>query len=119
MRYYAAILLWLNLEMALLSFCYLPFALYVIHKIQPKLSTLAKTVAESNADITHFLFEALSGTSLIRAFGAEKLERRKLESKQSHMLKYLLHYQILGAFSGPCPMVFIIINTLIVFGMEV
>ncbi len=110
------ILFWLNWKMALMSLCFLPGALFIVHRIRPKLLNLANDVALSNADIAHFLFEALSNTSLIRAFGAEKLESEKLKEKQSHVLNILLKYQILGAFSGSVPTIFTIINTLVVFG---
>jgi ABC-type multidrug transport system fused ATPase/permease subunit len=112
----AAILLWLNWRMALMSFCLLPVAVCLVNKLRPELSSLARAVAESNSDIAHFLFEALGGASLIRAFGAEKLETGKLEAKHSTMLGYLLRYQTLGAFSGLAPMILMIANTLIVFG---
>lgn len=112
----AAILFWLNWKMALLSLCFLPIALRIIFMIRPKLLTLANDVAQSNADIAHFLFESLSSTSLVRAFGAEQSECEKLNQKQSRILNYLLKYQILGAFSGSVPMMFLLINTLVVFG---
>ncbi len=112
----AVILFWLNWKMALLSLSFLPAALYIIHRIRPKIMELSKNVAESNADIAHFLFESLSNTSLIRAFGAETPECEKLREKQSGILKFLLRYQILGAFSGSVPTMFTVINTLVVFG---
>ena len=112
----AVILFWLNWKMALLSLSFLPAALYIIHRIRPRIMELSKNVAESNADIAHFLFESLSNTSLIRAFGAEMPECEKLREKQSGILKFLLRYQILGAFSGSVPTMFTVINTLIVFG---
>ncbi len=112
----AAILFWLNWKMALLSLCFLPIALRIIFMIRPKLLTLANDVAQSNADIAHFLFESLSSASLVRAFGAEHTECEKLNEKQSRILNYLLKYQILGAFSGSVPAMFLIINTLVVFG---
>ena len=112
----AAILVWLNWKMAALSFAFLPFAVVMIRWIRPRLVTLARSVAERNADIAHFLFETLGGMSLVRAFGAERLELGKLEAKQSKMLQYLLRYQILGAVSGATPTIFLIVNTLVVFG---
>ncbi|MBI4831045.1 MAG: ABC transporter ATP-binding protein [Candidatus Lindowbacteria bacterium] len=112
----AAILFWLNWRMALMSFCFLPVAVFIVNSIRPGLSTLAKAVAESNSDIAHLLFEAFGGASVVRAFGAEKLECNKLEAKHSHMLKYLLRYQMLGAFAGSAPTILMIVNTLIVFG---
>jgi ABC-type multidrug transport system fused ATPase/permease subunit len=112
----ATVLLWLNWKMALLSFCFLPLAIYLISLIRPKLLKLAKNLAESNADIAHFLFEALAGTSLIRAFGAERLESEKLQQKQSGILNILLRYQVLGAFSRSVPTLYTLLNTIIVFG---
>jgi len=112
----ATVLLWLNWQMAVMSFCFLPVAIYLIGLVRPKLLKLAKNLAESNADIAHFLFESLTGTSLIRAFGAEKLESEKLQEKQAGILKILLRYQVLGAFSRSVPTFYTILNTIVVFG---
>ena len=112
----ASVLLWLNWQMAVLSFCFLPVAIYLIGLIRPKLLKLAKNLAESNADIAHFLFESLAGTSLIRAFGAERLESEKLQEKQAGILKILLSYQVLGAFSRSVPTFYTVINTVVVYG---
>ena len=112
----ATVLLWLNWQMAVMSFCFLPVAIYLISLVRPKLLKLAKNLAESNADIAHFLFESLTGTSLIRAFGAEKLESEKLQEKQAGILKILLRYQVLGAFSRSVPTFYTILNTIVVFG---
>jgi ABC-type bacteriocin/lantibiotic exporter with double-glycine peptidase domain len=112
----ATVLLWLNWQMAVLSFCFLPVAIYLIGLIRPKLLKLAKNLAESNADIAHFLFESLAGTSLIRAFGAERLESEKLQAKQAGILKILLRYQVLGAFSRSVPTFYTLLNTIVVYG---
>ncbi|UCF90244.1 MAG: ABC transporter ATP-binding protein [Desulfobacterales bacterium] len=112
----ATILWWLNWQMALMSLGFLPLAVYLIRLIRPKLLQLAQTVAESNADIAHFLFESLGGAILIRAFGAEKLECARLDAKQSGLLRILLRYQVLGAFSRSVPTLYTVINTLVVFG---
>jgi ABC-type multidrug transport system fused ATPase/permease subunit len=112
----AAILLWLNWKMALLSFCILPAAFFMIYRLRPRLMELSRAIAETNADVAHFLFEALGGAALIRAFGAEDSELKKLEQKHSGVLKYLLRFQILGAYSGSVPTGFIVVNTLVVFG---
>jgi ATP-binding cassette, subfamily B, bacterial len=112
----AGILLWLNWKMALMSFGFLPVAMILVGKIRPRLLALSKRMAETNSDIAHFLYESLSGMSLIRAFGAEKLECAKLKEKQSGVLRLLLQYQILGVFSHSVPLTYTILNTLVVFG---
>ena len=112
----AGILIHLNWKMALLSFAFFPFALFILARLRPRLLDLGHEVAKSNADISHFLFESLSNTSLVRAFGAETVEKEKLAVKHSRILKFLLQYQILGAVSGSIPTVFAILNTLVVFG---
>jgi len=110
------ILFSLNWKMALMSLFFIPVALLVVKNLKPKLFALSNDVAKSNADISHFLFESLSNTAVIRAFGAEKTESDKLKKKQSVILQFLLKYQILGAVSGSVPTAFSIVNTLIVFG---
>ena len=79
-------------------------ALVVVKILKPKLFALSNDVAKSNADISHFLFESLSNTAIIRAFGAEQSESDKLKKKQSVILGFLLKYQVLGAVSGSVPM---------------
>ena len=112
----AVILLWLNWKMALMSFAFLPFGLWVIGRIRPDILKLSRNVAETNADISQFLFESLGNTHMIRAFGAREAESERLDAKHGTMLGYLLRYQVLGAFSGSVPTVFIVVNTLVVFG---
>lgn len=110
------ILIWLNWKMALMSFVAIPIALYIIYRIQPKLVLLARRMAETNADISHFLFEALSGIREIRAFSAEEVENQRLREKHTGLLSLLMNYQTLGIFSRSIPMIYRIINTLVVFG---
>jgi ABC-type bacteriocin/lantibiotic exporter with double-glycine peptidase domain len=112
----AVILFWLNWEMALMSLAILPFAVWVVQVIKPKLFALSEDLAKTNAGIAHFLFESLSNTAAIRAFGAENCENEKLSDKQSGVLDLLLRFQVLGAVSGSVPTAFAIVNTLIVFG---
>jgi ATP-binding cassette, subfamily B, bacterial len=111
-----AILFWLNWKMALMSLAFMPVALAIVYRLRPKLLDLGHNVAQSNADIAHFLFESLGNTALIRAFGAEDIETGRLVEKQSHILKFILRYQLLGAVSGSIPTAFVILNTLVVFG---
>jgi ABC-type multidrug transport system fused ATPase/permease subunit len=110
-----SILLWLNWKMAVISFFFLPVAVYLLRVLRPRLIELARKLAESNADIAHFFFETLSASSLIRALGAEKLEHEKLKEKQSNIIKILLRSQIVGAYSGAIPMSYSLINTIVVF----
>lgn len=112
----ASVLLWLNWRMALMSFVFLPVGLYIIYRIRPEIRSLSRQVAETNADIAHFLYESISNTGVIRAYSAEKNEKGKLKDKHGDMLRLLLRHQIVGAFSGMVPTLFIIVNTLIVFG---
>lgn len=112
----AAILLWLNWQMALMSFGFLPIGLFAVYRLRPKLTVLAREVAENNADISHFLLESLSGTVVVRAFGAEDLECRRLREKHGRVFRNLLRYQFLGALSGLAPTLFVVFNTLVVFG---
>ncbi len=110
------VLLWLNWRMALLSLIILPVCLVLLVVIRPRILALSKSLTEANADIAHFLYESLSSSSLIRAYGAESAESEKLHHRQHRLLRFLLRYQILGASSGSISVLFVTINTLIVFG---
>ncbi len=112
----AAILLALNWRMALMSFAILPAGLFVIRRIRPRILHLSKSVAETNADVAQLLFESLGNTHLVRAFGARKAENRRLSEKHDGLLAFLLGYQVMGAVSGAVPTLFVIFNTLVVFG---
>lgn len=112
----AAILFWLDWRMALMSLAFTPAALIIVFRLRPKLMDLGRQVAETNADIAHFLFESLSSAPLIRACNAASLEEGRLREKQKTVLGCLLRYQVLGAVSGAVPTLFAIINTLVVFG---
>jgi ABC-type bacteriocin/lantibiotic exporter with double-glycine peptidase domain len=110
------ILLWHNWRIALMSFVFFPVGVIILRSIRPKLTELSRKIAESNADVAHSLFESLSGTSLIRAFGAEDLECRRLRERHAEVLQTLLRYQVVGALSGSIPTFFIVVNTLVMFG---
>ncbi len=110
------IMVWLDGKMTLLSLLVLPVALLVIGAVRPRILALSREVTETNADMAHFLFESLGNTSLVRAYGAEGAEGEKLAGLQGRLLGFLLRYQVLGACSGAVPILFILVNTLIVFG---
>lgn len=112
----SAILFWLNWKMALMTLGFLPVAILIVRRLQPKILALNGEVARGNADIAHFLFEMLGNTRLIRLFNARKRERERLNEKQEGLVSLLLRHQVLGAAAGSVPALFIIINTLIVFG---
>lgn len=111
-----AILFWLNWKMVLMSYCFIPVALILMHLIRPKVIRLSREITEGNADISHFLFESLGATKIIRAFDADRLENEKLQKKQAGILDRLLDFQIIGAWSSAVPTTFIIVNSVIIFG---
>ncbi len=112
----AAILFWLDWRMALMSLAFTPIALFIVFRLRPRLMDLGRQVAETNADIAHFLFESLGSAPLIRAYDAASVEEDKLRENHSVVLGFLLRYQVLGAVSGVVPTLFAVINTLVVFG---
>ena len=111
-----AILLWLNWKMALLSFLFLPVGMKILLFIRSGIIKLSEELAESNAEIAHFLVESVGGSTVIRSLGAEKLECNKLREKHSRLLKILLRYQVLGGVSGSIPTLYKVVNTIILFG---
>jgi|YNPNPStandDraft_1061719.scaffolds.fasta_scaffold08158_7 ATP-binding cassette subfamily B protein len=110
------ILFWLQWKMALLCVCVLPVGVLVTQRLRPRLARLASAIATGNADISHFLFESLEGTTVVRSFEAIPLEAQKLETKHAGVLGSLLSYQVLGAVAGSVPIAFVIFTSLVVFG---
>lgn len=112
----AAILFHLHPAMALMSVAFTPAAVWLVYRLRPRLLDLSRRLTESNADISHFLLESLGNMPLIRAFGAQKATHEKLQQKQAVILTDLLRYQVLGAWAGAVPTLFVMINTVVVFG---
>ncbi len=110
------ILFWFQWKMALCCVCLLPPAVVLTHRLRPKLARLAETIARRNADISHFLFESLEGTTVVRAFDASRLETERLEKQHEAVLGSILSYQLLGAVASSIPIGFVIVTSLVVFG---
>ncbi len=110
------ILLHLNLKMALLGLCFTPVALIGIWALRPRLLKLARQTAQKNAEISHFLFESLNHTRLVRSFSGQDRAEGKLARKHDGMLTLLLRHQVLSILAGAIPAAMVIVNTLIVFG---
>ena len=112
----ASILLYLNWKMALMCYAIVPGGFLILYKLRAKLIEVSRDLIERNAEISHFLFESLSGVSTIRAFNAEATEESHLKTHHSKLLKTILREQILGACTGSVPTLFRIINTIVIFG---
>ena len=87
----AAILIWLDWRMALMCLALLPPVALLIRKLQPKLLDISRNMAEQNAGISHLIWEGLGGAQLVRAYGAEELEQKRLAQK--HQANGLTSYK--------------------------
>jgi ABC-type bacteriocin/lantibiotic exporter with double-glycine peptidase domain len=112
----ASILLYLNWKMALMCYAIVPGGFFILYKLRAKLIKVSRDLIEKNAEISHFLFESLSGVSTIRAFNAEDKEKYNLKTHHGKLLKTILREQVLGACIGSVPTLFRIINTIVIFG---
>lgn len=79
-------LFYLKWDWALISIFVIPFALIPVATVGRKLRYLGRRGQEIIADINSTLLESFSGIKIVRAFGLEKIEEKKLEK---HNLAFL------------------------------
>lgn len=76
---YLTLLIAISPQLSLFLLIFLPVAGLIIGKIGSSLRRAARTMAEQMADITTVLDETLGGMRVVKAFGAEKSQKRRFE----------------------------------------
>lgn len=79
-------LFYLKWDWALISIFVIPFALIPVATVGRKLRYLGRRGQEIIADINSTLLESFSGIKIVRAFGLEKIEEKKLEKHNQAFL---------------------------------
>lgn len=80
-------LFYLKWDWALISIFVIPFALIPVATVGRKLRHLGKKGQEIIADINSTLLESFSGVKIVRAFGLEKNEEKKLDKHNQAFLE--------------------------------
>jgi ATP-binding cassette subfamily B protein len=89
-------LVWLDWRLFLLSLTVIPFQLYGVMKIRPRMVEETRQVRELNANIASFLVESLSAIRFIKLFAIETLQLRRLGVLGERFVRTVTHFEMLG-----------------------
>ncbi|MEE8205470.1 MAG: ABC transporter ATP-binding protein, partial [Nitrospinaceae bacterium] len=78
---------YLKWDWALIAIFVIPFALIPVSAVGKKLRYLGRRGQEIIADITSTMLESFSGIKIVRAFGLEKVEEKKLDKHNQDFLE--------------------------------
>jgi subfamily B ATP-binding cassette protein MsbA len=78
---------YLKWDWALITICVIPFALIPVSIVGKKLRHLGRRGQEIIADITSTMLESFSGIKIVRAFGLETIEEKKLDKDNQAFLE--------------------------------
>ncbi len=78
---------YLKWDWALIAIFVIPFALIPVSTVGKKLRHLGRRGQEIIADITSTMLESFSGVKIVRAFGLEKIEEKKLDRDNQAFLE--------------------------------
>jgi ATP-binding cassette subfamily B protein len=93
-----AAVIWLDWRLALVSLCLLPLFVAPTRRVGRHRKALKRRAQERMAELTGLLAEtlSLSGALLVKTFGAEKLERRRVKEKCGELMRLSLEQTLLG-----------------------
>jgi ATP-binding cassette, subfamily B, bacterial len=94
----AAAVFWLDWRLALVSLCLLPLFVAPTRRVGRKRKALKRRAQETMAELTGLLTERLSisGVLLVKTFGAEKIERRRVKEKCHQLMRLSLEQTLVG-----------------------
>ncbi len=108
-----AVLVYLNWKLFLLSFVLVPFSLRALVPYRRRIAQQARVVRERNADLSSTVLESLHGMKWIMTVGAEDAEAEKLTRKNEDYIASVLRYQVVSAYAGGLPAIFMSLSTLV------
>jgi ATP-binding cassette subfamily B protein len=108
-----AVLVYLNWKLFLLGFVLVPFSLWALVPYRRRIAQQARVVRERNADLSSMVLESLHGMKWITTVGAEDAEAGKLTQKNQDYIASVLRYQVVSAYAGGLPAIFMSLSTLV------
>jgi len=111
----AAVMLWLNWQLFLLSLALLPAAALALRRYQRRLTGRVRTLRERSAEIGSFLIETLQGMRLVVASGAEAREVARFRNCNRRFVDALLDMQLSSYLAGGLPGTILALSTAALF----
>lgn len=108
-----AVLVYLNWKLFFLGFVLVPFSLWALVPYRRRIAQQARVVRERNADLSSMVLESLHGMKWIKTVGAEDAEAEKLTQKNQGYIASVLRYQVVSAYAGGLPAIFMSLSTLV------
>lgn len=93
-------LLWLEWRLFLLSLVAVPFQLYGVMKIRPRMVEQTREVRELNASIGSFLVESLSSIKFVKLFALERTQLQRLGTLGERFVRVVTRFEMLGYWGG-------------------
>ena len=87
---YAVYLGSINLPLTFLVISLFPFNLYFVNKVRPRLWGLAFLGLNQQAEVTTAVDEPVRGVRVVKAFGAEDRERKRVKTAASEAYRFLI-----------------------------
>jgi ABC-type bacteriocin/lantibiotic exporter with double-glycine peptidase domain len=113
----AAILVWLNWKLFLLSGVLTPLTFVILRYFRPMIRLLARKIRDINADIASFVVETFTGIKFVRSHGLETHVARKFLRKNKEQIKKVLLFQVVNSLSEGANGLLLALSSLIVFGV--
>ncbi len=107
------VLVYLNWKLFLLGFVLVPFSFRALVPYRRRIAQQARVVREHNADLSSTVLESLHGMKWITTVGAEDAEAEKLTQKNQGYIASVLRYQVVSAYAGGLPTIFMSLSTLV------
>lgn len=103
---YAALMIYQDWQLAILSIFVLPLVAWVMERIGSSLRRATKRSLEETGEVSTALVEALDGRRIVKAYGLESHAMSRAEEKLAKRLRYLLKAVRLRAAAVPTTDVF-------------
>jgi subfamily B ATP-binding cassette protein MsbA len=97
-----AILIYLlnaNWQLTLIAIVPVPLTIWVTNRFGKRMQTVSRKIQETTADLSAKTQEALVGIKIIKAFGREKLERRRIDGILSVFTGLLVRFSVTRSLS--------------------
>jgi ABC-type multidrug transport system fused ATPase/permease subunit len=113
----AAILIWLNWRLFLLSGVLIPLSWLILRHFRPKIRRLAREIRDGNSEIASFVVETFSGVKFIRSHGLQSFVARRFLRKNRYVIRKILRFQIVNALSEGANGLLFAFSSLVVLGV--
>jgi ATP-binding cassette, subfamily B, bacterial len=111
----AAMMLYLNARLTLVSVALLPIGIWAMRRFQGRLREQVRGMREASSDIGSFLIESILGMRLLVSFNAQKRQDQTFRTHNDRFVNSLLSMQSTSFLAGALPGAVITLSVAILF----